>query len=277
MFYGQASVDVIIPTYNETNRLARAVNSVLAQSIPIQKIIIIDDGSSDSTLTFLREESAKNEQVHLIELEHCGHPGIVRKAGLRLATAEWVAFLDADDVWLFDKTEKQLKRAAETDADAVYGNAIKVEKAMAEQFQPGDEIPHFATSSNLLKRNFIVNSSVIARRSAITSIGLYADAPGVRGAEDYATWLRLVSNHKCVGIVDPVVEYHVMSSSLSRNAPVSARRQAISDWMNWILSSSRPAHEKIRSLWLGAAAILGEQRNITSLSIRAWLRKHSNP
>lgn len=267
------SVDVVIPTYNETSRLARAVESVLAQTIPVRKIIIVDDGSSDNTICFLRAEAAKHSQICLIELEHCGHPGILRKEGLRLATAEWVAFLDSDDVWFMEKIEKQLNRASETKAAAVYGNAVKVIDTVTQPFQPEEKVPDVATSGNLLKRNFVVNSSVIAKRSALISIGLYADAPGVRGAEDYATWLRLASDHAFVGIPDPVVEYHVTSSSLSKRAPVSARRRAISDWMRWVLGSSKPTLEKIRSVCLASAAILWEQRNIASLSIRDWLSK----
>lgn len=271
------SLDVIIPSFNETLRLVRAVASALAQSVPVQKIIVVDDGSTEDTLRFLRAELMTNPKIHLIELEHSGHPGVARKEGLRASTADWVAFLDADDVWLFDKIERQLNCAAETKADAVYGNAHKVENGLSEPFQPRERIPTLATVKNLLQRNFIVNSSVIARRSALISIGLYSDSPSVRGTEDYATWLRLASNHKFVGIPDATVEYHISGVSLSKIAPVSARRNAITDWMRWINTAPVPTLSKLTNLSLGALAIIGEQRNLVSLSIRAWLSKSSTP
>jgi len=271
------SLDVIIPSFNETSRLVRAVASALAQSVPVAKIIVIDDGSTEDTIRFLRAELLKIPKVHLIELEHSGHPGVARKAGLRLSTADWVAFLDADDVWLFDKIERQLQCAAETEADAVYGNAIKVENGLSEPFQPRERVPTLATVKNLLKSNFIVNSSVIARRSALISIGLYSDSPGVRGTEDYATWLRLVTDHKFVGIPDATVEYHSSGLSLSKIAPISARRNAITDWMRWTNNSPIPILNKLINLSLGSLAILSEQRNLASLSIRAWLSKRSTP
>jgi glycosyltransferase involved in cell wall biosynthesis len=271
------SLDVIIPSFNETSRLFRAVASALAQSVPVQKIIVIDDGSTEDTLRLLRAELLTNSKVHLVELEHSGHPGVARKEGIRLSTADWVAFLDADDVWLFDKIEKQLQCAAETKAEAVYGNALKVENGLSEPFQPRERVPTLATVKNLLQRNFIVNSSVIVRRSALISSGLYSDSPGVRGTEDYATWLRLATNHKFVGIPDATVEYHMSGISLSKIAPVSARRNAITDWMRWITTARIPTLNKLTNLSLGALAIIGEQRNLVSLSIRAWLSKRSTP
>lgn len=268
------SVAVIIPTFNETSRLVRAVESVFAQSSPVQEIFVIADGSSEDTRKFLKAQFGALQHVKLIEIEHSGLPGVARKTGLSLTTAEWIAFLDADDVWLPDKMEKQLHRISETKADLVYGNAFRVENGELELLLPKESVPDFATTRNLIRGNFIANSSVIVRKSALLSIGMYADSPRVRGSEDYATWLRLASsNFKLAGISEPTFEYHVYGSSLCNTTPYSARRRAIWDWMKWITDSSSPFFTKFRNLALGSWAILGEQKNLVRSSVVAWIRR----
>jgi glycosyltransferase involved in cell wall biosynthesis len=102
-----ALVSVIIPTYNGAHYLSHAIESVLSQTMKDLQVIIADDGSTDDTA--LVAESYKN-QVEYTKINHAGLPAVTRNAGLKLAHGEYIAFLDADDSWLPEKTEKQRSR-----------------------------------------------------------------------------------------------------------------------------------------------------------------------
>ena len=98
------SISVIIPTYNRAYCLSRAIDSVLAQSHPVEKICVIDDGSTDDTQQLLQ---SNYPQIHYIRQENKG-VSAARNKGIRKIKSQWIAFLDSDDEWLPQKIEKQL-------------------------------------------------------------------------------------------------------------------------------------------------------------------------
>ncbi|HEY2471996.1 MAG TPA: glycosyltransferase family A protein [Terracidiphilus sp.] len=99
-------ISVIIPTYNREAQVVRAIASVLAQSVPVYEVIVVDDGSSDQTVPIVRKEFG--ESVILIEQQNQG-VSVARNRGIEAATGEWVAFLDSDDFWMEDKIDLQLE------------------------------------------------------------------------------------------------------------------------------------------------------------------------
>lgn len=103
----QGHVTVIIPTYNRARLVARAVESVLGQSYPSCRALVIDDGSTDGTGEVLREAFGGNERVQYCRIPN-GGVSRARNHGLRLAETAYVAFLDSDDVWLPWKVELQV-------------------------------------------------------------------------------------------------------------------------------------------------------------------------
>jgi len=96
-------VSVVIPAYNAGNYLAEAIESVLAQSEAALEIIVVDDGSTDNTA-----EVARHHDVHLISQDNQGISGAMN-TGVSAATGEFIASLDADDLWLPNKLELQLQ------------------------------------------------------------------------------------------------------------------------------------------------------------------------
>ncbi len=113
-----SSVSAIIPVFNTARYLAEAIGSVLAQSLPPGEILVMDDGSTDDSAA-VAESFGGRLRVHRLP-----HGGIsaTRNAGLARARGEWLAFLDADDVWMPDKLERQLELArAQPETDLVFG------------------------------------------------------------------------------------------------------------------------------------------------------------
>jgi succinoglycan biosynthesis protein ExoO len=114
-----ASVSVIIPAYNAAGFIARAINSVLAQTSPALEIITIDDASADSTLTVLHGFAALHPTVKVIALARNGGPAAARNAGIAAARGDWLAVLDADDAFAPNRLAVLTAFAESTGADFV--------------------------------------------------------------------------------------------------------------------------------------------------------------
>ena len=114
------SISVIIPAYNAEKYIAEAIESVLNQTVTVKEIIVVDDQSSDNTRTVIKSFPS----VRLIQQSHLGCAE-ARNRGIKESSGDWLAFLDADDLWVCDKLEKQLSIAEQNNYQAVFG-AIKV-------------------------------------------------------------------------------------------------------------------------------------------------------
>jgi glycosyltransferase involved in cell wall biosynthesis len=112
-------ISVIIPTYNRCYKVVRAIQSVLNQTYGKVEILVVDDGSTDETITYLKKKFTN--QIKLICLQHSGHPNISRNAAIKRATGEYISFLDSDDWYLPEKLEKQINFLHQhPEYDAVY-------------------------------------------------------------------------------------------------------------------------------------------------------------
>ena len=100
-------VSVIIPCFNENEKLCRAISSVLNQTYENIEIIVADDGSTDNSIELVQQKFAN--KITVLELQHSGHPNNPRNEALNVAKGEYICFLDADDAYTPDKIEKQIK------------------------------------------------------------------------------------------------------------------------------------------------------------------------
>src|SRR5215203_2614836 len=105
MSTGQPLVSAVVPAYNASRTVVEAVNSVLTQTVRDLEVIVVDDGSRDDTADVVR--SIDDPRVSLITKQNEGASS-ARNAGIRAARGRYVAFLDADDLWLRSKLERQL-------------------------------------------------------------------------------------------------------------------------------------------------------------------------
>lgn len=111
------TISVITPVYNGERYIADAIRSILAQTIPVSEIIVIDDGSADRSAEIARAFPA----VRCVSIDHAG-VGAARNHGVRMATGSFLTFLDADDIWLPQAMESLLASlCAEPNLDAVFG------------------------------------------------------------------------------------------------------------------------------------------------------------
>ncbi len=173
-------VDVVIPVFNGRETIVSAIESVLTgQGAYVRRIIVVDDGSQDGTAERVRSLGSP-----LIELVCTPNQGVARarNLGIEKASAEWVAFLDADDVWMPGKLEAQLRSAREHGAGFVCGSVS------AQSILSSSPIsPQF-----LARGNFVATSSVLVKRSVLQQIQPVF-TPGMTFAEDYLAWLKCVT------------------------------------------------------------------------------------
>jgi glycosyltransferase involved in cell wall biosynthesis/CDP-glycerol glycerophosphotransferase (TagB/SpsB family) len=122
------AVTVVIPAFNAASTLARAVRSVLNQSLDHVELVIVDDGSIDETVQVAERFSRQHHQVTVLRLdENTGAAGAPRNAGLRAANGRYVMFLDSDDELPPRACEMLLRAAEETGADITAGRALRVD------------------------------------------------------------------------------------------------------------------------------------------------------
>lgn len=114
-------VSAIIPTYNRRSYIARAIDSILAQTVPVDEILVVDDGSTDGTAEFLAERYGA--RVRIIRQANTGVSG-ARKQGIQHANGDWIAFLDSDDEWMSGRNARLLEAATRVGDDVawIFGN-----------------------------------------------------------------------------------------------------------------------------------------------------------
>lgn len=103
---GFARVSVVIPAFNAARYLSAAIGSVFAQTIPVAEIVVVDDGSQDATASV----ASSFPGVRVVAQRHRGIAA-TRNRGIEAASGDWIAFLDADDLWFPDKLERQVALA----------------------------------------------------------------------------------------------------------------------------------------------------------------------
>ena len=226
-------VDVIIPNFNETVLLSRAVESVLIQGNVVNKLIIVDDGSNEKTLQYLKSNFSAGDKIQVIFSARKNHPGIMRDVGINHSDSEWIAFLDADDFWEPGKLLRQLNFAMENNFQVVCSNAHLFRNFVkVGQFYNFNIRPKITTKS-LLKENIIINSSSLVRRDCFQKIGGYPTDYYLRGVEDYSTWLRISVHFKIGFLNETLVNYEDQPNSLGKQQTAYLRNIAILDFIFW--------------------------------------------
>lgn len=206
-------VSVIIPTFNRFSLISRAIDSVLNQTIKPFEIIVVDDGSSDNTSTFIKNNY---KSVKLIKQNNLG-VSKARNVGIKNSSGNWIALLDSDDEWEKNKLEVQIKSLSEYDYYSVchtneiwIRNGIRVNQKKRHQKYGGDI---FDKCLDICR---ISPSSIIFKKNIIDEVGWFDE--GLSICEDYDLWLRITANFKILFIDKPlVIKYGGHSDQLSKS------------------------------------------------------------
>ena len=200
-------LSVIIPTHNRVDLLSRAIKSVQDQTISDIEIIVVSDGSTDGTDELMKSLSEKDERIRYYYYSPAKGGNYARNWGIQKSTADFVVFLDDDDVWLPTKLEEQLAVVNSSESiGLVYTgiNAIYVNEGVTYSSLPsktGD------LSKEILLSNYIGSTStVLIRKSVFEKAGVFDEE--LKALQDYDLWIRIAQVTEIGAVKKELVDYY---------------------------------------------------------------------
>ena len=216
-------ISVIIPAYNAERTILETIASVQKQTLSNFELIVINDGSTDRTLELLN--LVEDSRIKIFSYTNGGLP-TARNRGISRATGEFLAFLDADDLWTPDKLELQLAALEQhPDAGVAYSWTSFMEEKEGSLSLKACEPVFFEGNvyANLLVGDFIYNgSNTLIRKQAIESTGEFD--PTLKSCEDWDYWLRLAARWHFV--VDPKHQILYRRSTGAMSSKVEVMKEA---------------------------------------------------
>lgn len=212
--YKRELVSVITPVYNAERFIRDAIDSVLAQTYTDWELILVDDHSSDASISIIKGFQQKDSRVKLIQLEKNSGAAVARNAGISAAKGQYLAFIDSDDKWTEDKLAKQLGFMRQNNLAFTYTNFALVNetgKILKDQI----DLPESLNYAGLLKNTAIACSTVVIDRNQIGDFRM----PLVRKGQDTATWLMIMRelNVSAYGLNEVLNYYRQVAGSISSN------------------------------------------------------------
>lgn len=211
-------VSVIIPAFNAAGTILRAIDSVRAQEIAALEIIVVDDGSSDGTAEVVDKNIRPGERIKLQRMPKNSGVSAARNTGIRLARGTFLAFLDADDIWLPGKLQKQIDAMEQDHAITLVScNSRLLSQAgvpLKEGHMNRPPVEGDDAWKTLLVYNFIPTPTVLARCSLVRELGGFDESLAV--GEDLDLWIRLALRGKVVVLRDILTNYYDSAGSLMK-------------------------------------------------------------
>ncbi len=212
-------ISVIIPTYNSAKYITETIHSVQAQEWQELEIIIMDDGSSDNTLSVVRALAAEDSRIKVYQQEN-GKPAKARNNAVREAQGTWIALLDSDDIWLPGKLKLQYELTLNAGVDLSFTDGyICLKNDMSlRQHRLGVTSSRYEGENGIQAfhaQNRIPTSSVLMKKSVFYEYGFMPEYPDFpMFAEDYLYWVQILDKGaKLLGINEALFLYRVHSES----------------------------------------------------------------
>ncbi|ELJ8549488.1 glycosyltransferase [Vibrio cholerae] len=205
-------VSIIMPAYNSSRFIKDSIESVLSQSYSNWELLVVDDCSTDDTALIVKWHEKKDKRVKYIKMEaNTGSPSGPRNKGLEEARGEYIAFLDSDDLWKFQKLEKQIDFMVNNNYEFICSSyeIISEEGEKIGTYKPSESVDY----EMMLKNNSVGCLTAVVKRSLIEGYSF----PRC-GHEDYALWLKLVKKtYKIYACCETLAAYRKVSNSVSSN------------------------------------------------------------
>lgn len=285
---------VVIPLYNKRPHVGRAIQSVLAQTVPVREIIVVDDGSKDGGYEYV--ESLGDPRIKLHRRDRPGPGGYAaRNAGIERATGDWIAFLDADDEWLPDHLETILQTMRMCDRPeqlvcAATGFRIVFPSGREEHDiysrHSTSAAPEFLDFEQFLATWLAVGgapvwtSATACRRDALIAAGLFPAERCTRGG-DKDMWLRIAAQG--VTAINPAITavYFKDSVNMVTTGTTVHARHCICHSVEAMLLQAKPAIagllRKVYNLEVFKYCVLSVKSTRVSRAIWRGFHARENP
>jgi glycosyltransferase involved in cell wall biosynthesis len=243
-------ISVVIPAYNAAPYLPRCLASVFAQTLKPEEVIVVNDGSTDNTAELATELGAK------VVTRPNGGLSAARNTGIQNASCEWIALLDADDLWAPDKLERQAARVGPNTVLVYTGTRFFDDDGVREERPAVDP----ATAKKLLRYCNPIPNTILVRREAVLREGGYRE--DIRSCEDWEMLVRLEHMGDFEVVPDPLMDIYLHSDSLSANP------EKMLFALEQILDSSLLKHRRGVDRWAWRRRILAVQLLSAGLTAR---------
>lgn len=207
-------ISIIIPVYNGEKTIRETVLSVINQTFTEIEIVVINDGSTDSTLETI--SNITDPRLKVISFPNAGLSAS-RNRGIQLASGEYISFIDADDIWTPDKIESQFNALTQnTAAGVAYSWTDWIDESGQIIYGGG----HHTFSGNVYTYLFLGDfieggSNVLIRRSVFDTIGGFNET--IQYSEDWEMWLRIARKYEFVAVPKVQILYRISTGSMSSN------------------------------------------------------------
>lgn len=213
-------VSIITPCYNNAAFIAQTIDSVFAQTYPYWEMIIVDDGSNDNSKQIIDDYAAQDKRLKIIKLAKNTGTAQARNKAIKIAKGRYIAFLDADDLWISHKLKQQLKFMDVHNLGFTYASyqLIDANNNILGVYKTPPNINYY----DLLKGSVIGCSSAIYDTQILGKVYF-----PINEIEDYVLWLRILKTIKTAkGIQKPLAIYRINPQSRSANK----LKAAIGQW-----------------------------------------------
>lgn len=206
-------VSIIMPAYNAEKTIVESIESVLRQTYKNWELIIVNDGSKDSTTAVVL--AFNDERLRLIEQENGGVAN-ARNNGINNAKGEYIAFLDSDDLWVEEKLERQI--------GTLEGGKYKMSYAKTWCFEENSNqirdcfvnvALDFVDRDKILIYDFIPILTVLIAKDVLDEVGCFDET--LHGVEDWDLWIRVLQKYEAIYSDDFLAKYRISSTGLSGN------------------------------------------------------------
>ncbi|MDN5097931.1 glycosyltransferase family 2 protein [Aliarcobacter butzleri] len=244
-------VSIVIPMYNAEVFISETINSVLKQSFAEFELIIIDNSSTDNSKGIVKDFIILDNRIKLIELEYnSGGPARPRNIGIENAKGEYIAFLDADDVWDINKLAKQIKFLRENNIEFTSTDCMLIDdknKEIKLKFLSKiyNKFIKKKTICDVIKNNFILTSSVLVKKTLLKK---FEEDKRYIAVEDFDMWLYILANNENIYKYqnEKLILYRVLENSVSNRKNILNQELKA----NLVLANFILKHEKYLSCYL---------------------------
>lgn len=230
-------ISVVLSTYNEEKYIAKSIQSILDQTYPYFEFIIVNDGSTDSTLQIVK--SFTDPRIVVIDKPNSGLPDSLNR-GITAAKYDWIARMDGDDIATHDRFERQVSYIKE-DSAVIGGQFISINEM-------GDPISGKVSnkplsyakcrSALLIGMSPLAHPTVLVKKELLIKYGGYD--VNFRAAQDVELWSRLVPFVKIINIPEPILFYRQHTNNITNKRKDLQRKLAFLGFMKYVLKLRRP-------------------------------------
>jgi glycosyltransferase involved in cell wall biosynthesis len=208
-------ISVVIPCYNSEHTIRETLESVLAQTYHDFEVIVVDDGSTDGSKDVIL---SFGDRVRYIYQQNAGQSA-ARNAGIREARGEYIAFIDADDLWFPEKLEKQDKCLQENNVLWCYCDCMFFRDSDHKNIGKYSQLLYSPKQGLILQAlfmgNCIASLTPIINKKLLFDSGLFDETPAIRSREDWDQWLRVAALAEVAYTPEVLAKYRVHAGSIT--------------------------------------------------------------